>query len=185
MNDVTLILTQIEQGEPRATEALLPIVYEELRKLAAAKLANEKSGQTLQPTALVHEAYLRLVDVEKAPSWNSRGHFFGAAAEAMRRILVENARRRNSVKRGGELERQQIAESQLLAPSDSSRLIALDEALDELGKEDSDAAELVKLRYFAGFTINQAAEVMGISPRKADFMWAFARSWLRRAIDCE
>jgi RNA polymerase sigma factor (TIGR02999 family) len=182
MTDVTQILSQIEKGDPSAAEQLLPLVYEALRKLAAARLANEKPGQTLQATSLVHDAYIRLVDVDKAPHWNSRGHFFGAAAEAMRRILVENARRKKTVKHGGDLDCQDIATSQLVAPAECGNLIALDEALDQLAKEDSDSAELVKLRYFAGLTVNQAAEVLGVSPRKADFMWAFARSWLRRAI---
>ena len=185
MTDVTQILSQIEQGDPSAAEQLLPQVYEELRKLAAAKLAHEKSGQALQATALVHDAYIRLVDVEKAQHWNSRGHFFGAAAEAMRRILVESARRRKSAKRGGDLDRQDVATSQLVVPAECGNLIALDEALDELAREDADSAELVKLRYFAGLTVNQAAEVLGVSPRKADFIWAFARSWLRRAISNE
>ncbi len=185
MNDVTQILSKIEDGDPSAAEELLPLVYQELRKLAASKLANEKPGQTLQATALVHDAYLRLVDVEKAQHWNSRGHFFGAAAEAMRRILVDNARRRKSVKHGGDLDRQVLPKSQLVAPAECGNLLALDEALDELAKEDSESAELVKLRYFAGLTVNQAAEILGVSPRKADFMWAFARSWLRRAISNE
>jgi RNA polymerase sigma factor (TIGR02999 family) len=185
MTDVTRILSQIEQGDPSAAEELLPLVYDELRKLAAAKLAHEKPGQTLQATAIVHDAYIRLVDVEKARHWNSRGHFFGAAAEAMRRILVESARRRKSAKHGGNLDRYDLATSLLVAPEECGNLIALDEALDEFAREDSVSAELVKLRYFAGLTVNQAAEVLGISPRKADFMWAFARSWLRRAISAE
>jgi len=185
MSDVTRILSQIESGDPSAAEKLLPLVYEELRKLAAAKLSQEKPGQTLQATALVHDAYIRLVDVEKAQHWNGRGHFFGAAAEAMRRILVENARRRKSAKHGGDLDRQDVSTSQLVAPAECGNLLALDEALDELAKEDADSAELVKLLYFAGLTVYQAAEVLGVSPRKADFMWAFARSWLRRAISSE
>ncbi len=185
MSDVTRILGEIEAGDPSAAEHLLPLVYRELRKLAAARLAQEKPGQTLQATALVHDAYIRLVDVEKAQHWNSRGHFFGAAAEAMRRILVESARRRKSAKHGGDLDRQAVVASQLEAPAECGNLIALDAALDELAREDADAAELVKLRYFAGLTVNQAAEVLGVSPRKADFMWAFARSWLRRAISSD
>jgi RNA polymerase sigma factor (TIGR02999 family) len=185
MADVTQILSQIESGDPSAAEQLLPLIYDELRKLAAAKMAQENPGQTLQATGLVHEAYLRLVDAEKAQHWNSRGHFFGAAAEAMRRILVENARRRNSPKRGGDLERQDWSTSKIVAPEVSDNLIALDEALDKLANEDPTSAEIVKLRYFAGLTVNQAAEVLGVSPRKADFMWAFARSWLRRAISSE
>jgi RNA polymerase sigma factor (TIGR02999 family) len=166
MTDVTRILSAIEQGAPSAAEQLLPLVYEELGKLAAQKMAQEAPGQTLQATGLVHEAYLRLVDVEKAQHWNSRGHFFGAAAEAMRRILVENARRRNSPKRGGDWERQDRSASKLAAPEVSDNLIALDEALEKLSGEDPSSAELVKLRYFAGRTVKQAAEVMGISSFK-------------------
>ena len=183
MTEITQILSQIEQGSTNAAEQLLPLVYDELRKLAAAKLAKEKGGQALQATALVHDAYIRLVDVENAQQWNSRGHFFGAAAEAMRRILVDNARRRKSVKHGGDFERQDVATSQLAAPDACANLLALDEALDGLAKEDPDCAKLVKLRYFAGLTVNQVAEVLGVSPRKADLMWAFARSWLRRAMN--
>jgi len=185
MADVTQILSQIEQGDPAAAEQLLPRVYDELRKLAAAKLAHEKPAQTLQATALVHEAYIRLVDVEQAQHWNSRGHFFGAAAEAMRRILVESARRRSSAKHGGTLDRQDVAVPQLVSPEECDNLIALDEALELLAAEDSASAELVKLRYFAGLTVNEASEVLGVSPRKADFMWAYARAWLRRKIDTE
>ena len=183
MTDVTQILSQIEQGDPSAAEQLLPLIYDELRKLAAAKLAHEKPGQTLQATALVHDAYIRLVDVEKTQHWNSRGHFFGAAAEAMRRILVDNARRRNSAKRGGGCDHQDFPQSQIVAPEASDNLIALDEALDKLNDLDSSSAELVKLRYFAGLTIPQSAEILGVSPRKADFMWSFARAWLRREMD--
>ncbi len=183
MNDVTQILSQIEQGDPSAVEQLLPLVYDELRKLAAAKLAQEKPGQTLQATALVHDAYIRLVDVEESQHWNSRGHFFGAAAEAMRRILVENARRRSSPKRGGDWERQNWSTSKIVAPGVSDNLIALDEALNKLASEHPPSAEIVKLRYFAGLTVKQAAEVMGVSSRKADFMWSYARAWLRREID--
>ena len=182
MTDVTHILSAIEQGDPSAAEQLLPLVYDELRKLAAAKMARENSAQTLQATGLVHEAYLRLVDGDKALHWNSRGHFFGAAAEAMRRILVENARRRNGPKRGGDWERQDLATSKLAAPEVSDNLIALDEALEKLAAEDPSSAEMVKLRYFAGPTVQQAAEVMGISSRKADFIWSYARAWLRKEI---
>ena len=185
MSEVTRILSRIESGDPSAAERLLPLVYDELRKLAAAKLAHDKPGQTLQATALVHEAYLRLVDVEQARQWNSRGHFFGAAAEAMRRILVENARRRRSMKRGGDRQRQKIGLSQLVAPEDCGNLIALDEALDKLARQDPASAELVKLRYFAGLTVSHAAEAMGVSPRQADFIWAYARAWLRREIGGE
>ncbi len=182
MTDVTQILSQIERGDPSAAEQLLPLVYDELRKLAAQKMAQEKPGQTLQATGLVHDAYLRLVDVEKVQHWDSRGHFFGAAAEAMRRILVENARRRNSPKRGGDRQRQDWSTSKIVAPEVSDNLIALDEALDELANEDPPSAEMVKLRYFAGLTVKQAAEVMGVSSRKADFMWSYARAWLRKEI---
>ena len=185
MSDVTKILSQIEAGDPGAAERLLPLVYDELRRLAGAKLHQEKPGQTLSATALVHEAYVRLVDVNQPQDWNSRGHFFGAAAEAMRRILVDNARRRNSAKRGGNLDRQDIGLSNIVAPADNDNLIALDESLDALRLEDPLSAELVKLRYFAGLTIPQSAEVLGVSPRKADFMWKYARSWLRREIESE
>ncbi len=183
MANVTQILGQIESGDPAAAEELLPLVYAELRRLATQRLAQEKPGQTLQATALVHEAYIRLVDVEKAQNWNGRGHFFGAAAEAMRRILVDNARRRNSAKRGGRCDHQDIPQSQIVAPEASDNLVALDEALDKLNDVDSSSAELVKLRYFAGLTIPQSAEILGVSPRKADFMWSFARAWLRREMD--
>ena len=182
---VTQILEQIETGDPAAAEQLLPLVYDELRKLARQRLSNEKPGQTLQATALVHEAYLRLVDVEKAQHWNGRGHFFGAAAEAMRRILVDNARRRNSAKRGGGCDHQDFPQSQIVAPEASDNLVALDEALDKLNDLDSSSAELVKLRYFAGLTVKQASKLLGVSPRKADFIWAYARAWLRRKIDSE
>jgi RNA polymerase sigma factor (TIGR02999 family) len=183
MTDVTRILSAIEAGDARAAEQLLPLVYNELRKLAAQRLAQEKPGQTLQATALVHEAYLRLVDVEKAEQWNSRGHFFAAAAEAMRRILVENARRCSRVKHGGGCERAVLDSSALIAPKIDQNLIALDEALDRLTREDPLSANLVKLRFFAGLTIPQAAQMLGVSPRKADFLWSFARAWLRREIE--
>jgi RNA polymerase sigma factor (TIGR02999 family) len=183
MTQVTQILSQIESGDPSAAQQLLPLVYEELRKLAAARLAHEKLGQTLEATALVHEAYVRLVDVELAQHWNSRGHFFGAAAEAMRRILVENARRRARGKHGGDRDREELATSRIAAPEVSADLLALDEALELLAEHDPQSAELVKLRYFAGLTIPQAAEVLGVSPRQADFIWSFARAWLRREIE--
>ncbi len=183
MSNVTRILSQIESSDPSAAEQLLPLVYDELRKLAAAKLAQEQPGQTLQATALVHDAYIRLVDVEKVQSWNSRGHFFGAAAEAMRRIIVESARRKGRVKHGGEHQRVEIESGELLAEEPLGDLLALDEALNHLAASDSQAAELVKLRYFAGLTIPQAAEVLGISPRTADSLWSFARAWLRRRIE--
>jgi RNA polymerase sigma factor (TIGR02999 family) len=185
MNEVTRVLSAIEGGDPHAAEQLLPLVYQELRRLAAQKLAQEKPGQTLEATALVHEAYLRLVEADKAQHWDSRGHFFAAAAEAMRRILVENARRKSSRKRGGDRTRQELDDEKLEAPQVSDELIALDEALSQLAVTNSKAAELVKLRYFAGLTIQQAADMLGISPRTADFLWAFARAWLLRKIEGE
>jgi RNA polymerase sigma factor (TIGR02999 family) len=179
MSDVTQILSQIESGDPSAADLLLPLVYDELRKLAAHKLAQEKPGQTLQATALVHDAYVRLVDVEKARHWNSRGHFFAAAAEAMRRILVDNARRKHSTKRGGRLGRVELEDDQLAMPDRSADLLALDEALNVLATQNPRQAELVKLRYFAGQTIRQAADALGISESTADADWAYAKSWLR------
>jgi len=183
VSDVTQILSQIESGDPNAAEQILPLVYDELRKLAAAKLAQEKPGQTLQATALVHEAYLRLVDVEKAQHWNSRGHFFAAAAEAMRRILVENARRKQREKRGGQLHRVALEELRVSFESPPDELLHLDETLEELGKSDVQTAELVKLHCFAGLSIEQAAEVLGISPRTAYRDWAYARAWLFRRFE--
>jgi RNA polymerase sigma factor (TIGR02999 family) len=178
MSDVTRILSAIEAGDPHAANQLLPLVYDELRKLAAQKLAQEKPGQTLDATALVHEAYLRLVDAAAAPHWNSRGHFFAAAAEAMRRILVDNARRKHRDKHGAGRARVDLEGLEVAAPERQDDLLALDEALSQLAAADPQAAELVKLRYFAGFTTRQAAEVLGVSPRTADFLWAYARSWL-------
>lgn len=182
MADVTHILSQIEQGNPSAAEQLLPLVYDELRKLAAAKISHEKPGLTLQATALVHDAYVRLVDDESQQNWNSRGHFFGAAAEAMRRILVENARRRGAAKHGGGMQRHEASESRAIVPDENDNLVALDEALDALAAEDPIASELVKLRYFAGLSVEDAARSLAISPRKANYVWQFARSWLRRKI---
>ena len=182
MSNVTRILSAIEQGDGRAAEELLPLVYDELRKLAAAKLANEKPGQTLQATALVHEAYMRLVDSEHQEQWNSRGHFFAAAAEAMRRILVEQARRKLRVKRGGRLDRQDLHEAEIAAPEIKHDLVALDEALGELEEADRGKFELVRLRFFAGLTMKQAAEVLGISASTADRHWAYARAWLYRRV---
>jgi RNA polymerase sigma factor (TIGR02999 family) len=182
MNDVTRILLAIEAGDPQAPQQLLPLVYDELRKLAAQRLAQEKPGQTLQPTALVHEAYIRLVDVEKARRWNSRGHFFAAAAEAMRRILVDNARRKRSKKRGGgrvRLDLDQLADASHERVGD---VLDIDAALAGLASADPQVAELVKLRYFAGLSIPEAAAVLGISPRSADFLWAYARAWLLRFL---
>jgi RNA polymerase sigma factor (TIGR02999 family) len=185
MTDVTQILSQIEQGDPSATEQLLPLVYEELRKLAAARLAQEKPGQTVQATALVHDAYLRLVDVEKAQHWNSRGHFFGAAAEAMRRILVENARRKKSLKQGGHLQRVSPEMAVHAAGHEDVDLLALDEALARFEQQWPERAQLVKLRYFAGMTIPQACEVMDISHATAERHWKFARTWLYSQLKVE
>ena len=182
MNEVTRILNTIEQGDPRAADQLLPLVYDELRRLAAHKLAQEKPGQTLQATALVHEAYLRLVDNDAPQQWNSRGHFFAAAAEAMRRILVEQARRKNAAKRGGQTNREELEESAIAAPEPAVDVLALHEALDRLEKVDPAAANLVKLRFFAGQTMSEAAEALAMSVRSAHDLWAYARSWLRREI---
>src|SRR5437763_14478018 len=182
MSDVTQILQALEQGDQQAAGELLPLVYEELRRLATQKMAQEAPGQTLQATALVHEAYLRLVDIERAQHWNRRGHFFAAAAEAMRRILVDNARRKQSKKRGGDRARLDLDQ---LAAATSDRLddvLDIDAALAGLADADPQAAELVKLRYFAGLSIPQAATVLGVSPRSADFLWAYARAWLLRSL---
>lgn len=183
MPDVTQLLVAIDAGDSRAAAELLPLVYNELRQLAAARLANEKCGQTLQPTALVHEAYLRLVDKETAQRWDSRGHFFAAAAEAMRRILVENARRKKRQKHGGEFQRVELNESDFATTLPDERLLAIDEALDRLAKEDPPAAELVKLRFFAGFSISEAAEILGISRSNAYAQWAYARAWLQCQVE--
>ena len=182
MSDVTTILSAIEQGDPHAAEQLLPLVYEELRRLAAQKLAQEKPGQTLQATALVHEAYLRLVDVEKAQQWNSRGHFFAAAAEAMRRILVEHARRKGRGKRGGGRQRVGLGAVQLAIDMPADHLLALDEALTRLGQRDPQTAQLVQLHCFAGLSIARAAQTLGLSSRTAYRDWAFAQAWLYREI---
>jgi RNA polymerase sigma factor (TIGR02999 family) len=182
MSDVTRILSAIEQGDPSAAEQLLPLVYDELRKLAADKLAQEKAGQTLQATALVHEAYLRLVGAERAQQWNSRGHFFAAAAEAMRRILVEQARKRGRLKRGGDRQRLDLDALQLSVPEVADELLALDEALTDFALKHPDKAEMVKLRFFAGLTVDEAALSLGISPSTADRHWTFARAWLYRRI---
>ena len=181
MSDVTRILNAIEQGDARAADELLPLVYEELRCLAAQKLAQEKPGQTLQATALVHEAYIRLVGTDNT-NWNSRGHFFMAAAEAMRRILIENARRKQRIRHGGNPQRVPLDESKLAIEGLSDDLIALDEALHTLECENQTKAELVKLRYFAGLTLEQAAEMLGISATTAKRYWIYARAWLYRAI---
>jgi RNA polymerase sigma factor (TIGR02999 family) len=178
MSDVTRILSAIEQGDPHATEQLLPLVYDELRNLAAQRLAQEKPGQTLEATGLVHEAYLRLVGAEQDPSWNSRGHFFAAAAEAMRRILVENARRKKRLRHGGESKRVEIEMDSLPTRMSSDELLALDEALEKLREQDPTKAQLVTLRYFGGMTIEQAAEALGISRVTAHRYWTYARAWL-------
>ena len=182
MNEVTRILSAIEQGDSHAANQLLPFVYDELRKLATERMSREKPGQTLSATALVHEAYVRLVNVEKAQRWNSRGHFFAAAAEAMRRILVENARRKQAGKHGGGRFRVELQED-LVAPEDRGKdLVALDEALGRLERHDPDAARLVKLRYFAGLSHQDAAEALGISRGAADRLWALGRAWLFRQL---
>src|SRR5262245_58605752 len=178
MSEVTRILSAIEQGDPHAAEQLLPLVYEELRKLAARKLAHEKPGQTLQATALVHEAYLRLVDAEKVPHWDSRRHFFAAAAEAMRRILLNRARDRHRHKRGGGWRRLHLDQIDLAVEEPPDDLLSLNEALDKLAQEDELCAELVKLRVFAGLTLEETARALGIARRSADRYWDFARSWL-------
>ena len=182
MNDVTRILSAIEQGDPQAAEGLLPLVYDELRKLAAQKLAKENPGQTLQATALVHEAYLRLVDPDEARHWNNQGHFLAAAAEAMRRILVEQARRRAAIKRGGQHAREPLDLAEIAAPGPDEQLLAIHEALDGLARTEPEAATLVKLRFFGGLTTQEAADALGISVRAASDVWAFARTWLHRQL---
>src|SRR6516225_4150454 len=183
MSEVTQVLHAIAEGDPDAASQLLPLVYDELRKLAAQKLAREMPGQTLQPTALVHEAYLRLVGQDEEQHWDSRGHFFAAAAEAMRRILVEIARQKASLKRGGNRERMDVVESLLAVPEPREDLVALDAALTKLAETDKQAAELVQLRYFAGLPMGEIAEILGISPRTADRLWAYARAWLHEEIE--
>ena len=182
MSEVTRILSAIAQGDPQAAEQLLPLVYDELRKLAAQKMAQESPGQTLQATALVHDVYLRLVDVEKAQQWNSRGHFFAAAAEAMRRILIDQARRKQSQRRGGKLLRHDLEELPIAAPEPSLDLLAVNEALERFEQVDPLKARLVKLRYFAGLTIPQAADALGISSTTADRYWSYARAWLHAEL---
>ncbi|HUG66890.1 MAG TPA: ECF-type sigma factor [Pirellulaceae bacterium] len=183
MTDVTHILSAIEQGDPSAAEQLLPLVYEELRKLAAQKMAQEAPGQTLQATGLVHEAYLRLVNVEKAQHWDSRGHFFAAAAEAMRRILVEGVRRRRRLKRGGDWVRLDAGDLDRATEVPDERLLAIDEALGKLDCEDPAAAALVKLRFYTGMSISEAADALGISRTNAYEQWAYARAWLRTEVE--
>ncbi len=182
MSDVTRILSAIEQGDPGAARQLLPLVYDELRRLAAQKLAHERPGQTLQTTALVHESYLRLVDKGEEQSWNSRGHFFAAAAEAMRRILVENARRKKRLRHGGHRQRVSLDDVELAAEAPAEDLEALDEALEQLAADDQMAAAVVKLRYFAGLTIQETASALDLSVRTANRHWAYARAWLYRRL---
>ena len=182
MSDVTRILSAIEAGDPRAAEQLLPLVYDELRKLAARRIAQEKPGHTLQATALVHEAYVRLVDGDAAQNWNSRGHFFAAAAEAMRRILIETARRKKSVKHGGDRTRQDLDALDLAVPECSEDVLALDDAIRKLAEQDKSAAEVVRLRFYAGMPLPEVAKALGISPRTADRLWAYARAWLHQEI---
>jgi RNA polymerase sigma factor (TIGR02999 family) len=183
MNQATAILCDIDQDESTGAEHLLPLVYDELRRLAAQKLAQETPGHTLQPTALVHEAYLRLIGDSPEPTWDNRGHFFAAAAEAMRRILVENARRRASLKRGGDRVHVNVADNPVAAPEVREDLLALDEALAKLADTDAQAAKLVQLRYFGGVALPEVARILGISPRTADRLWAFARAWLHQEIE--
>jgi RNA polymerase sigma factor (TIGR02999 family) len=183
MSEVTRVLNAIEQGDLLAAEQLLPLVYDELRQLAAQKLAHEKPGQTLQPTALVHEAYLRLVDTEQAQHWSGRGHFFAAAAEAMRRILIEQARRKGRARHGGGRQRLDLDEALSIAQGPSDELLALDEAVGRLEEADPAAASLVKLRYFAGLTMPEAASALGLSLRSAERDWAYARAWLHRELN--
>jgi len=182
MSDVTRILSAIEAGDPHAAAQLLPLVYDELRGLAAARLAEERPGQTLQATALVHEAYLRLLGDDPEQPWDNRGHFFASAAEAMRRILVENARRKRGLKHGGGRQRQPLDPNCIAAPEAADDLLALDEALTRLAAAEPEVAELVKLRYFAGLTIPQAAAQLQISPRTADAWWSYAKAWFQAAL---
>jgi RNA polymerase sigma factor (TIGR02999 family) len=182
MSEVTRILSAIEQGDAQVAEQLLPLVYDELRRLAAQKLAQEKPGQTLEATALVHEAFMRLVDTDNAPHWNNRGHFFAAAAEAMRRILVERARRKKTEKHGGACERIHVEIADLQAPQRDDKLLRLDEALARLEVQKPIQAKLVKLRFFAGLTIAETAAALEISTATADRYWAYARAWLQREM---
>jgi RNA polymerase sigma factor (TIGR02999 family) len=182
MSEVTRILSAIEHGDPHAAGELLPLVYEELRKLATQKLVHEQPGQTLEATALVHEAYIRLVDVDRFGHWDSRGHFFAAAAEAMRRILIDQARRKRRPKHGGDRKRVSLDEALCLGDAPDDNLLALDEALEKLAREEPAKAELVKLHYFAGLTLEEAGEVLGIAYRTAKRHWAYARAWLYAAM---
>jgi RNA polymerase sigma factor (TIGR02999 family) len=178
MSEVTQLIEAIHQGNKQSTEKLLPLVYDELRRLAAGRIASERPGQTLQATALVHEAYMRLVGDDGGPQWNGRAHFFGAAAEAMRRILVDAARRKGRIKRGGDMDREELELDGLVVEPMAAELLAVNEVLDELAEFDEAKAELVKLRFFAGFTLAEAAEILGISAATADRHWAYARAWL-------
>jgi RNA polymerase sigma factor (TIGR02999 family) len=183
MSELTRILSAIEAGDPHAAEQLLPLVYDELRQLAAQRLAQEKPGQTLQATALVHDAYIRLVDVEIAQHWNSRGHFFAAAAEAMRRILVERVRRKGRIRHGGGRRPMALLDAEVAAPTDDEEVLLLDEALARLAAVRPQAAELVKMRFFAGLTLEAISPLLSLSPRTARRLWAFARAWLRRDME--
>ena len=182
MTDVTQILSQIEDGDPSAAEQLLPLVYDELKKLASAKMARENPGHTLQPTALVHEAYLRLVDVDKAHHWDSRRHFFSAAAESMRRILVEKARRKGRLKRGGDLKQEPLVDAEIEVETSSLDLIALDEAMTKLAADSPEKAEIVRLRFFAGLSHAEVSEILGVSVITVKRHWRYARAWLLRTI---
>jgi RNA polymerase sigma factor (TIGR02999 family) len=182
MADVTQILLAINRGDPRAAEQLLPLVYDQLRRLAADKLARESPGQTLEATALVHEAYLRLIGPDPGRAWNGQSHFFAAAADAMRHILVDHARRKNALKGGGARGRVELRDAAVAAPEASDEILAVDEALEGLAAVDAQAAQLVKLRYFAGLSVDEAALALDMSPRSVDRLWAYARAWLQRAI---
>jgi RNA polymerase sigma factor (TIGR02999 family) len=181
VSDLTLILERAQRGDPHAAEELFPLVYDELRKLAAAKMAHEAEGQTLQPTALVHEAWLRL-GADSQPAWQNRAHFFSAAAEAMRRILIDRARRRQRVRHGGEAERADIAEAEIVAPGDDERLLAVHEHLDALARHDATKADVVKLRFFVGLSEREIAEALGVTERTVERHWAYAKAWLLDAI---
>ena len=183
MTELTRILRQIEEGDPHPAEQLLPLVYDELRRLATDRLAHEKPGQTLQPTALVHEAYLRLVGADPKQPWDSRGHFFAAAAEAMRRILVEQARRKRRIRHGGGLRRVDLPDAEMVASGEDEEVLLLDEALTRLAAARPQAAKLVQLRFFSGLTVDEAATMLDLSPRTARRLWVFARAWLRRDME--
>jgi RNA polymerase sigma factor (TIGR02999 family) len=182
MNDVTEVLRRVERGDPSAAEQLLPLIYVELRRLAAAKMAGESPDHTLQPTALVHEAYIRLVGRNESPRWESRGHFFAAASVAMRRILVESARRKRSLRHGGELSRRQADPDREAAPQADDKILAIDEALERLAEQHPEVAKLVELKYFAGLTLDEAAAALGVSSRTSDRYWAYAKAWLYREL---